>query len=109
MQPGYGVVVATFRYVPGASKFPQSTVLEEAKIACEALASLKYQSFIAYDGGNVARVGIRAPSHALAQIYKKEFDARGAIDLGGGQVLQLSNVEIINIAELKVRAVERIP
>ena len=109
MQPGYGVMVATFKYAPGVSAFPQSAVLKDAKFTCDALTALRYQSFVVYNGGDTARVGIRASSHALALAYKKDFDSRGKIYLGGDVTLPVAGAEIVNITELRLDAAEKIP
>jgi hypothetical protein len=108
MREGYGVIVATFKY-PGKTEFPRSQIFQDAKFACDALAKLSYEPFIVYDGGNVARVGVRASTFALATAYKKDFEKKGKIYLGNGVELPIVEAEISNIAELKIRASDKIP
>ncbi len=109
MQPGYGVVLATFKYVPGESKFAPSQVASDARYAADRLALLGYQSFFVYDGSYAAKVGVRASSMSLAQALKKDFERRGSIKLGDGNSIPVANVEITNIAELKLKASDMKP
>lgn len=106
---GYGVIMATFKYVPGKSGFPQSQIIKDSEFTCDALAGLGYDPFIVYSGGNIARVGVRASSHALAAAYKKDFEKKGKLNLGNGVELPIVEAEIANIAELKIQASDKIP
>lgn len=109
MSPGYGLVLAAFEYVPGKSRFPREQVLYDAKYAQTSLAGLGYDSFIAYSGGNSARVGIRLPTKASAERMLVQLRSRGSINLGDGQSLKLTDPRIMNISELQKNALEIIP
>jgi len=109
MQPGFGVMVATFRYVPGESKFDRQQILTDAKYAAGRLRAQGYESFVVYAGGDTARVGIRASSHHLAEALQKEFKSKGRISLGDGNTIPVADIEVKNIAELKLGAQDTIP
>jgi hypothetical protein len=74
MPPGYGVMVTTFKYIPGKSTFPKDQILFDAKYAAGRLSAIGYQAFIVYSGGNTASVGIRASSHQIAVSLQKQID-----------------------------------
>jgi hypothetical protein len=109
MRPGYGVMVATFQYVPGKSAFSQSQIVKDAEYTVDRLAALRYDAFIVYTGGNTTRVGIHEPTHAAAEGLKRQLEAKGAIALGDGRTIVVRDAEIVNIAELKLRALSTIP
>lgn len=106
--PGYGVMVASFKYVPSESKYPQGQVIYDAKYCASRLAAVGYESFIVYKGGNWARVGVRAPSHSIAEARKRQIDHDGFIDLKDGNKLKVPYSEIVNLAELAPGTVEEI-
>ena len=108
MPPGYGVMLTTFKYVPGQSKFPKDQILYDAKYTAGRLSAIGYQAFIVYSGGNTARVGIRATSHQIAVSLQKQFERAGSIDLKDGRKLKIYKTEVKNLAELQVGTVEDI-
>jgi hypothetical protein len=108
MPPGYGIMVTSFKYVPGQSKFPKDQIIYDAKYTASRLSAVGYQAFIVYSGGNTCRVGVRASSHALAVSMQKQIDRAGYIDLKDGRRLQVFKSEIKNLAELQVGTVEDI-
>ena len=101
LSPGYGVMVATFRYVPGTSTFPQSQVAADAASAAGRLLKVGYQSFTVRQGPDCVRVGLRVSTHSLAIALRRQIDQAGRIDLGGGERLRVPETEIVNLAELK--------
>jgi len=109
MPPGYGVIVATFRYTAGESSFPQEQIFSDARYLEGRLASRGRQAFIVYGGGNWTSVGFRAATHDEAERAKAAIEAAGTIDLGDGSTLKVPKVEIVNIAELKAYALDLIP
>jgi hypothetical protein len=109
MAPGYGVIVATFRYVPGESRFPREQVFSDAKYLADRLTALGRESFIVTSGGTWASVGFRVPTHDVAETTKRSLEARGRLDLGDGRTLDVSHVEVANIAELKRYALDEVP
>jgi hypothetical protein len=106
--PGYGVMVASFKYVPNESKYPQGQVIYDAKYAASRLSAVGFEAFVVYKGGNWARVGVRAPSHSIAESLKRRIDHDGAIDLKDGNKLKVPYSEIVNLAELQPGTVEEI-
>jgi len=109
MPPGYGVMIATFQFVPGKSAFSQSQIVKDAKYAVDRLAARKYDAFIVYSGGNTARVGIHEPTHAAAEALKRQLETKGSISLGDGRTIVVRDAEIVNIAELSLHALSVIP
>lgn len=108
MKPGFGVMIANFKYVPGTSEFPQSQVIEDAKYTAERLAAVGYQPFIVYTGGNEASLGVRASSHLLAEALAREINRVQKIDLGDGNIISVPSTRIVNLAELKVGALSEL-
>ena len=102
LPPGYAVMVATFQYVPGASTFPASQVVNDTYYVTERLSALGYQSIMAARDEHYIRVGLRVSSFALARSLKKQIDMKLVIDLGDGNKLRVPETKIINLAELKV-------
>jgi hypothetical protein len=109
MKPGFGVMVATFTYVPGESTFPESQVLKDAKYTVGRLEANGYEPFIVYSGSHAAQVGIRASSHRLALALKTELDAKKSLSLGDGNSIPIVDAPIKNISELQLHALDRIP
>ena len=109
MPPGYGVMVTSFKYVPGQSKFPKDQIIYDAKYTASRLSAVGYQAFIVYSGGNTCRVGVRASSHALAVVAPEADRPRGLHrPQGRAQAPQVYKSEIKNLAELQVGTVEDI-
>jgi len=109
MPPGYGVMIATFQFVPGRSSFSQSQIVKDAGYTVDRLVALKYDAFIVYSGGNTTRVGIHEPTHAAAEALKRQLETKGSIALGDGRTIVIRDAEIVNIAELKLHALGAIP
>jgi hypothetical protein len=109
MQPGFGAIVATFKYIPGESAFPPAQILTDAKYLTGRLSAIGREPFIVYTGGNTALVGIRASSHRLAEALKAELESKKSLALGDGNTLPITTVEIKNISELQLYAQDRIP
>lgn len=102
MPPGYAVVVATFAYVPGESEFARAQIFDDALYAARRLSAVGYQAFTATVDSNTVKVGARASTYALAKALKREIDKKGRIDLGDGRALPTPEMEIVNLAEIKL-------
>ncbi len=51
---------------------------------------------------------MRAASHVDAERIQRQFERTGKIDLGDGRSLPCPKTEVVNIAELRPGAVDRI-
>jgi len=106
LPPGFAVMVAAFEYVPGQSSFDISHVADDAYYVAGRLSVVGYQSFVAHESDNRIRVGVRASTHALARALQREIECTGVIDLKDGNVLPVREPKIINMAELRLVAVQ---
>lgn len=108
MPPGYGVMVATFRYYPGASDFAPSQVRADAEYVTRRLSARGYESFVV-EGADCAHVGVRASTYDMAASLKESIEAAGVVDLGDGERLPVGEVGVFNLAELKISGVPEAP